>query len=296
MKRFWNLTSRNIKLYFSDKGMFFTSLITPAILLILFVTFLGNIYKDSFLEMIPDGITISEKLINSLVSGQLTSSLLAVSCITVAFCSNFLMVQDKVNGVYKDLKLTSVSSKTLSLSYFCASFISTLIVNLFALILCLIYISFNGWFMTLSDILVIIIDVILLTLFGCVLSSVINCMLKTQGQITAVGTIVSSMYGFICGAYMPMSSFSNSLRNILLFLPSTYGTALIKNSMMNGVFKELESNLPIEAIDSIKTGIDCKLDFFESNVSVSAMYIVLICSIIALLILYILQSKIKSKR
>ena len=38
------LVKRNVKLYFKDKGMFFTSLITPAILLLLYATFLGNIY------------------------------------------------------------------------------------------------------------------------------------------------------------------------------------------------------------------------------------------------------------
>ena len=50
MKQFRELTRRNIILFFKDKGMFFTSLITPAILLVLYATFLGNIYKDSFLS------------------------------------------------------------------------------------------------------------------------------------------------------------------------------------------------------------------------------------------------------
>ena len=42
------LIRRNVKLYFKDKGMFFTSLITPLILLVLYGTFLGNVYEDSF--------------------------------------------------------------------------------------------------------------------------------------------------------------------------------------------------------------------------------------------------------
>lgn len=87
-----NLTIRNIKVYFSDKGMFFTSLITPAILLVLYSTFLANVYKDAFINSIPVGIELSSKLLNGLVSGQLVGSLLSVSCITVAFCSNMLMV------------------------------------------------------------------------------------------------------------------------------------------------------------------------------------------------------------
>ena len=34
------LVKRNTKLYFKDKGMFFSSLITPLILLVLYATFL----------------------------------------------------------------------------------------------------------------------------------------------------------------------------------------------------------------------------------------------------------------
>ena len=48
------LIKRNIKLFFKDKGMFFTSLITPAILLVLYATFLGNVYRDSFEMNLPD--------------------------------------------------------------------------------------------------------------------------------------------------------------------------------------------------------------------------------------------------
>lgn len=134
------------------KECFFTSLITPAILLVLYSTFLANVYKDAFISSIPNGIELSSKLLNGLVSGQLVGSLLSVSCIIVAFCSNMLMVQDKVNGNIKDLIITPTDKKTLAISYFLASFISTLIVNLFALGLCLIYIASNGWFMNIMDV------------------------------------------------------------------------------------------------------------------------------------------------
>lgn len=42
MKTLLILTKRNSKLFFKDKGMFFSSLITPAILLVLYVTFLDR--------------------------------------------------------------------------------------------------------------------------------------------------------------------------------------------------------------------------------------------------------------
>lgn len=289
MKKIINLTIRNMKVYFSDKGMFLTSLITPAILLVLYSTFLANVYRDAFISSIPDGIEISSKLLNGLVSGQLVGSLLSVSCITVAFCSNMLMVQDRVNENIKDLIITPTDGKTFAVSYFLASFISTLIVNLFALGLCLIYIASNGWFMNIVDILLIVLNVVVLTLFGCILSSLVNSFLSTQGQISAVGSIVSSMYGFIAGAYMPMSQFGTGLRNALLFLPTTYGTALMKNSVMASTFRELEKIIPSNTINSLKESIDIRLIFNNNTVSISTMYLIVIITIVAIFVIYILK-------
>ena len=47
------LIKRNCKLFFKDKGMFFTALITPVILLVLYATFLGNVYRNSFTAALP---------------------------------------------------------------------------------------------------------------------------------------------------------------------------------------------------------------------------------------------------
>lgn len=294
MKKILNLTKRNIKLYFNDKGMFITSLITPAILLVLYATFLAKIYESSLVSMIPENLNIPSNIINGLVSGELVSSLLAVSCITVAFCSNLLMVQDKVTGSTKDLLVSPTKKTELSISYFLASFISTLIINVTALILCLIYMTITSRFVGIGYVFRILFDVVLLTLFGCSLSSIINCKLNSQGQISAVGTIISSGYGFICGAYMPISSFAVGLQKFIKFLPGTYGTSMIRNTTMNPFFKDLSSYLPTQTINEIKSGLDCRLDFFGTNVSVSTMYLIMIITDILLIGIYILQNR-KSK-
>lgn len=89
------LIRRNTKLYFKDKGMFFSSLITPVILLVLYATFLKKVFDDSFRSALAQaGATVADSIINGVVGGQLISSLLAVSCVTVAFCSNLLMIKD----------------------------------------------------------------------------------------------------------------------------------------------------------------------------------------------------------
>ena len=297
MKSFFALTKRNFKMFFKDKGMFFTSLITPVILLILYATFLAKVYKDSFVGNLPETLEVSEKLINATVSGELFSSLLAVSCVTVAFCSNMLMVTDKLTGARKDMLMTPVKKSTLAVSYYAATLLTTLVVSLVATGACFIYIAITGWYLSFGNIMLVLIDVFLLTMFGTALSSLINVFLTSQGQISAVGTIVSAGYGFICGAYMPISQFGSGLQKVLSFLPGTYGTSLIRNHAMADVFVEMsKSGFPPEVIEKIKDSVDCNLYFFGNKVEIYVMYLVLIGVIALILGAYILTNILKKKR
>lgn len=292
------LIKRNIKLYFRDKGMFFSSLITPIILLILFVTFLGSIYRDSFASALSAaGINADASLIDGCVGGQLISSLLAVTCITVAFCSNLIMIKDKTSGARRDLTVSPLHFSTLGFSYYLAALISTLIINLTAAAVSLAYLAFVGWYLSAADVLLLILDIFLLTMFGTALSSCVNFFLSSDGQASAVGTIVSAGYGFICGAYMPVSNFSPVLQRILSFLPGTYGTVLLRNHAMRGAFRQMtKDGIPQEVIEKICDSVDCNLYFFGEKVSVSAMYMVLCASILLFIGIYIAVNLIKEKR
>lgn len=294
-----SLIVRNMKMFFKDKGLLFTSLITPIILLVLYSTFLGNVYEDSFKQILtaitPD-LSVPDSLINGCVGGQLFSSLLAVSTVTVTFCSNMLMVQDKVNGSINDLTITPVKGSQLAIGYYVATFVTTLIICLTATIVCLIYIAVIGWYITFGDILLILLDVFILVMFGTALSSIINYFLSSQGQISAVGSIVSSAYGFICGAYMPISQFSKGLQNIVVFLPGTYGTSLLRNHSLRGVLAKMESiGIPTEAIDGVKDSIDCNIYFFDNKVPISTMYLYLAGVTVLLIAVYVLMNLKKKK-
>jgi len=290
------LVKRNTKIFFKDRGMFFTSLVTPAILLVLYTTFLRGLYRDTFISNIPEGFKVSDSIIDALVSGQLISSILAVSCVTVAFCSNFLMVQDKYNGTIKDLTIAPLRPHVLAVSYYAANLISTLIICYAAYFISIAYVMAIGCYMTLSDILFLLLDVTLLTFFGSALSSVINFFLSTQGQISAVGTIISAGYGFICGAYMPISSFGKALQKILGFLPGTYGTALVRTHSLRGALTELESQgVPEEVVKSFKDALDCNIYFFDRYVSVPAMYLILGGSVAVLVGVYIIFNVMRKK-
>ena len=293
----FELVKRNLKLYFKDKGLFFSSLITPIILLVLYATFLAKVYKDSFMSNIPDGVVIDESIVNGVVSGQLISSLLAVSCVTVAFCSNMIMITDKADERIYDLVITPIKKSKLSLSYFISSTLATLIITLTTLVVGLLYMATQGFYMSGLDVFKTILDVILLTLFGTSISCCLNHFCKTNGAASAIGTLVSSIYGFICGAYMPLSQFGGGLQKVLSLLPGTYGTSLIKNHMLDGAFRELEKiGASKELVDGISKSVDARYYFFDNLVSEGAKYAVLIASIVVFTTIFVIINLAKNKK
>ncbi len=292
------LVKRNSKLYFKDKGMFFTSLITPVILLVLYSTFLSNVYEDSFRSALTAaGASVSDKVLWGCVGGQLVSSLLAVSCVTVAFCSNLLMVQDKVSGARHDLTIAPLKPAVLALSYYLSTLLTTLIICLAATGVCLGYLAAVGWYLTVGDVAALLLDVVLLMLFGTALSSCIIFPLSTSGQASAVGTIVSAGYGFICGAYMPISNFSGGLQKVISFLPGTYGTSLLRNHAMRGVFEEmLDLGFPKEIVESIRDSVDCNLYFFDNKVETGTMYLIMVGVVVLLVGLYVVLNRVRNEK
>ena len=292
------LIRRDMKLYFKDKGMFFSSLITPILLLVLYTTFLKKVFDDSFRSALEAaGATVADSVLNGVVGGQLISSLLAVSCVTVAFCSNLLMIKDKTSGARHDLTISPVRPSTMAMGYYLASLLSTLIITFTAAAVCLGYLACVGWYLTAGDVLGLLLDVFLLTMFGMALSSCINFWLTTDGQASAVGTIVSAGYGFICGAYMPISNFGTGLQRVLSFLPGTYGTSLLRNHAMGGAFAEMEKlGFPGEVVKAIRDSVDCNLYFFDHQVSGTQMYLILVGSILLLVGLYVVINRIAGRR
>ena len=96
---------------------------------------------------------------------------------------------------------------------------------------------------------------------------------------------------------MPISSFNEGLKKVILMLPGTYGTALVRNHCTRGVLEEMAGiGIPNEVIESIKDSIDCNLYPFDNKISVPGMYIVLCATILVLIAIYILMNALKRKK
>lgn len=306
LKKLVSLVSRNTKCYFKDKFTFFMSLITPIILFILFVTFLRNVYIENFEKVfLENNITVNPKIISGCTGAWLMSSILSVSAVTVAFCSNTIMIDDKISSSVNDFKVSPVKGVTVSLSYFISNFIVTFIVLMVIMLIGHIYLACVGWHMSASDTLMIIVDVICGILFGTLLAGVVESFISTQGGLSAVSTAVSSMYGFICGAYMPISSFAKGLQNVLSLLPGTYGVGIIRNHYLNGYMSafveemraaSVDEKIIEQVINAMRDSFDANIYSFGTKIPLGAMYGILLGTCAVLLLVFVAIVLLKNKR
>ena len=96
---------------------------------------------------------------------------------------------------------------------------------------------------------------------------------------------------------MPISNFSDGLQKTMSLLPGTYGTSLIRNHALRGVFEEMSAQgFPDEVVDGIAKSLDCKLSFFGNDVSIGAMYGVLIGTIAVLIGVYVVICALKKDK
>ena len=297
-KKLWALVQRNIKCYFKDKMLFFVSLITPMILLVLFVTFLRSIYLSSFdsifeaFSFTPDG-----RVVEGLAGAWLISSILAVSSVTVAFCSNAVMINDKIEGSINDFRVAPVNGVTLSVSYFIANFIVTLIVMLSVMVIGFIYLAIVGWYLTIADVLMIVVDILCSVLFGTLLAGVVESFISSQGGLSAVSTLVSSMYGFLCGAYMPLSQFAEGMRNVIGVLPGTYGVGMMRTHFMASYIEKLgEMGLGAEGQKVLLDSFDGNLYFAGTQIPLWGMYAILLGACAVLFLVYVAIVILKNKK
>ena len=296
-KKLVTLVARNTKCYFKDKFLFFVSMITPLILLVLFATFLRNVYIDSFKSAFPEGFTAQDRVLEGITGAWLMSSILSVSSVTVAFCSNVVMINDKIEGNLNDFRVSPVKGVTTSIAYFISNFFVTLIVMLCLMLIGHIYLAAVGWYIPVGDVFMILVDIICSVLFGTLLAGVVESFISSQGGLSAVSTLVSSMYGFICGAYMPFSQFSEGLRNVLCCLPGTYGVGIMRNHYMGGYLSALaDEGVPQEALSAIKENFDISIKVFGTEIPLGAMYGILLGACAFLIVAYVAIVKIKKKK
>ena len=96
---------------------------------------------------------------------------------------------------------------------------------------------------------------------------------------------------------MPISQFSEGLQKVISFLPGTYGTGLLRNHALRGVFEEMgDEGFPPEVVEAIKDSVDCNLYFFDEKVPLNNMYVIVAAAIVIAIVIYVAMNVILHRR
>ena len=298
MRGFLGLTKRNLLLFFKDKQSILFSLLTSMIVLALYLLFL----KDTFVSAMDSAINQFPGL-NSLIDENdkdmfanliLLTGILGSAMITVPYNCLITLVKDRENKVDYDILATPLKRGQIILSYFVSAAFSSVILTGIILAIGLTTICMHG------DIYLGIIDI--LKAFGVValgsisatsIFMIVVLFLKSVSASGAFFGLLSAVSGFIIGAYIPISQFSEAIQTVCNIFPASQITIVLRNVLINGLLEHMNTSL--NGVDqgmfvtSIKELFSFKARLFDGFFDMNQMlgYIVvsiMICVVVQVLV------------
>ena len=66
---------------------------------------------------------------------------------------------------------------------------------------------------------------------------------KTSSACGAFFGILSAVSGFVIGAYIPISQFSDRVQTVCNIFPASHITILLRNTLLKGILKNIDTNI-----------------------------------------------------
>ena len=242
LRGFMGLTKRNMLVFFTDKGTLFFSMLTPMIILLLYILFL----KNSLLSSLKDAATglgnlIAAKDMDQFVNGLLLTGIISSALITIPYNALEIIVRDREDRVDLDMLSTPVKRFEIILSYFCAAVASAFMQTMVVLAVGIGILSMSGdMYLTAADIVKLVGAVFLGTVSSTSVCMIVMMFFKSMGPCGAFMGILSAISGFVIGAYMPLSQFNKSIQNVCNLVPCTGITVLIRNYLTGGILRHMD--------------------------------------------------------
>lgn len=293
----YSQTMRNLKIFLKDKANIFFALLSPLIVLGLYILFLGRIQTDGLLSALQEmGVSGGEKEIRSFADCWMLSGVMASACITVPLCACGVMVQDRNRGIRADLEASPVPGWMPPAAYFFSVVAAGLIIGFAVLVICLVWLAATGsWFLSVADVLVLLGTLVLSVLSSSTLLVFVVGFLRTEGAFTGLNVILGTVIGFLIGAYMPLSVFPKGVQYVTLFVPGSYSAGIFRNCFMNGALDNIAQNISPEFADALASQYALKLNFFGTDMPAWVMAIVLGATVLLFAVANLLAAKFRKK-
>ncbi len=248
MRMYAGLTRRNILVYFKDKQSVIFSLLTSMIVFALYLLFLKGTFVNAINDVIGDIPLLKDRIeskdLDMMTSMILLTGILGSAMITVPFNCLSTVVGDKENNVDQDILATPIRRWQIVLAYFSAAAISAILMTGIILTAGLVILSLTGN-VHMSG--AAIAKAYLVTAFGCISSTALFMIIvqffRSASACGAFFGILSAVSGFVIGAYIPVSSFSDNVQTVCNLFPGSHVTILLRNALMGGILDHIDENI-----------------------------------------------------
>ena len=303
MKDFIGLTKRNLLIYFKDVLAIIFSLMTSMIVFVLYLLFL----KGTFVDALNGTMRGLENIVNAadidmFVNGILLAGILGSAMITVPYTCLQTIVKDREAGVDSDICSTPLKRWKIILSYFTSASISAFIMTGIILTVGLIILSALGDTHLSAAAVAQAYGIVLLgSVSSTALFMVVVLLFKNSSTCTAFFGILTAASGFVIGAYIPLSQFSNSVQSVCNLFPASHITSMIKNVLLTGIADSI--NADINGLDggafigAIKDTFSFTASSFgiDFQLSTSVLYVAVI-ALVCIAVMTLLYNKTYRRR
>ena len=293
MKMYIGLTKRNLLVFFKDKQ--------SIIVFGLYLIFLKSTFVDAIngvLNNIPAlSLLIKQEDLKMFSDLILLSGIMGSAMITVPYNCLMIVVRDREANVDKDMLATPVKRWQIVLSYFTSAALSSIIMTAIILTVGMALLSLRGdMHMSIESLLKTYAVVAVGSISSTALFIGVVMLFKTSSSSAAFSGILSAAAGFVIGAYIPVSQFSDRVQTVCNIFPGSHAVIMLRNTLMGGLLDSIDSS--IVGIDSgmftksLKDIFTFRAHLFGSDLGMSQMtFYVMAMIVISIILASVIYSK-----
>ena len=248
MRGILGFIKRNVLLFFKDWQSILFSLLTSIIVLVLYLLFLKGTFVSAIqraMEQYPGlASMVPQKDIAMFANLFLLSGILGSAMISVPFSCITVVVKDRANKVDYDILSTPLKRGQIIFAYFVSAVLTSILLNSIILAVGLIGIRMQGnMYLNISQVIKAFSIVALGSISASAIFMIVVLFFKTVSACEAFFGILSAASGFVIGAYIPISQFSNEVQTVCNLFPASQITIMLRNILLNGLLDHINTSL-----------------------------------------------------
>ena len=248
MRGILGFIKRNVLLFFKDWQSILFSLLTSIIVLVLYLLFLKGTFVSaiqSAMEQYPGPASmVPQKDIDMFANLFLLSGILGSAMISVPFSCITVLVKDRANKVDYDILATPMKREQIIFAYFVSAVLTSTLLTDIILAVGLIGIRMQGnMYLNASQVVKAFSIVALGSISASAIFMIVVLFFKSVSACEAFFGILSAASGFVIGAYIPISQFSNGVQTVCNLFPASQITIMLRNILLNGLLEHINTSL-----------------------------------------------------